>query len=186
PTWQRSLDGATERPPALPVRAEERAPSDAHRTTYPAKGSRPLRGVLGFLSMPHPPPDDSPLAAPLWQSGLSADPMLGVFRKHFAALRAAHGAQSHEGVLVAAIDRNGLFDAHVHLRLPQSGIAHLIIGRHDRCDFVLSRDSDVSLRHVLVRATRGPGGLIQLRAIDLRSLAGLTSEDGRRCEALAS
>jgi hypothetical protein len=136
--------------------------------------------------MPNPPPDDSPLAAPLWQSGLSADPMLGVFRKHFAALRAAHAAQTREGVLVAAIDRNGLFDAHVHLRLPQSGIAHLIIGRHERCDFVLSRDPDVSLRHVLVRATRGPGGRVQLRAIDLRSRVGLASEDGRRCEAIAS
>jgi hypothetical protein len=142
--------------------------------------------MVGFASMPKAPPDDSPLAAPLWQSGLSADPMLGVFRKHFAALRAAHSSQQHEGVLVAAIDRTGLFDAHVHLRLPQSGIAHLIIGRHERCDFVLSRDSDVSLRHVLVRATRGPNGQIHLRAIDLRSRVGLLSEDGRRCEAIAS
>jgi pSer/pThr/pTyr-binding forkhead associated (FHA) protein len=136
--------------------------------------------------MPKAPPDDSPLAAPLWQSGLAADPMLGVFRKHFAALRAAHSAQHHPGVLVAAIDRSGLFDAHVHLRLPQSGIAHLIIGRHERCDFVLSRDNDVSLRHVLVRATRGESGQTQLRAIDLRSRVGLLSEDGRRCEAIAS
>src|SRR5205823_2060219 len=98
------------------------------RVDSPWKGSLRAGSVLGFSSMPHPPPDDSPLVGPLWQSGLSADPMLGVFRKHFAALRAAHAAQSHEGVLVAAIDRNGLFDAHVHLRLPQSGIAHLIIG----------------------------------------------------------
>src|SRR5437764_9607582 len=112
--------------------------------------------------------------------------MLGMFRKHFAALRAAHAAQQQEGVLVAAIDRTGLFDAHVHLRLPQSGIAHLIVGRHERCDFVLSRDPDVSLRHVLVRATRGASGQIQLRAIDLRSRVGLLSEDGRRCEAIAS
>jgi len=44
----------------------------------------------------------------------------------------------------------------------------------------------VSLRHLLVRATRGPGGHIQLRAIDLRSRVGLLSEDGRRCEAIAS
>jgi pSer/pThr/pTyr-binding forkhead associated (FHA) protein len=89
-------------------------------------------------------------------------------------------------VLVAAVDRSGLFDAHAHLRLPKSGIAHLIVGRHERCDFVLSRDPDVSLRHLLVRATRGPGGHIQLRAIDLRSRVGLLSEDGRRCEAIAS
>jgi hypothetical protein len=136
--------------------------------------------------MPKLPPDDMPLAAPAWQSGLSADPMLGVFRRHFAALRAAHAAQDHEGVLVAAVDRSGLFDAHAHLRLPKSGIAHLIVGRHERCDFVLSRDPDVSLRHLLVRATRGPGGHIQLRAIDLRSRVGLLSEDGRRCEAIAS
>jgi FHA domain-containing protein len=136
--------------------------------------------------MPKAPPDDMPLAAPLWQSGLSADPMLGVFRRHFGPLRAAHAAQEQEGVLVAAVDRGGLFDAHAHLRLPKSGIAHLILGRHERCDFVLSRDPDVSLRHLLVRATRGPGGHIQLRAIDLRSRVGLLSEDGRRCEAIAS
>jgi FHA domain-containing protein len=127
-----------------------------------------------------------PLAAPAWQSGLSADPMLGVFRRHFAALRAAHAAQDQEGVLVAAVDRNGLFDAHAHLGLPRSGIAHLVVGRHERCDFVLSRDPDVSLRHLLVRATRGPGGHLQLRGIDLRSRVGLLSEDGRRCEAIAS
>ena len=131
--------------------------------------------------MPKVPPDDMPLAAPPWQTGLSADPMLGVFRRHFAALREAHAAKDEEGVLVAAVDRSGLFDAHAHLRLPKSGIAHLIVGRHERCDFVLSRDPDVSLRHLLVRATRGPGGQIQLRAIDLRSRVGLLSEDGRRC-----
>ena len=136
--------------------------------------------------MPKLPPDDMPLAAPSWQSGLSADPMLGVFRRHFSALRAAQSAQDQEGVLVAAVDRNGLFDAHAHLGLPRSGIAHLVVGRHERCDFVLSRDPDVSLRHLLVRATRGPGGHIQLRAIDLRSRVGLLSEDGRRCEAIAS
>jgi pSer/pThr/pTyr-binding forkhead associated (FHA) protein len=136
--------------------------------------------------MPKLPPDDMPLAAPAWQSGLSADPMLGVFRRHFAALRAAHAAQDQEGVLVAAVDRNGLFDAHAHLGLPKSGIAHLVVGRHERCDFVLSRDPDVSLRHLLVRATRGPGGHLQLRGIDLRSRVGLLSEDGRRCEAIAS
>ena len=136
--------------------------------------------------MPKLPPDDMPLAAPSWQSGLSADPMLGVFRRHFAALRSAHATQEQEGVLVAAVDRNGLFDAHAHLGLPRSGIAHLVVGRHERCDFVLSRDPDVSLRHLLVRATRGPGGHIQLRGIDLRSRVGLLSEDGRRCAAIAS
>src|SRR5216683_216167 len=136
--------------------------------------------------MPKLPPDDMPLAAPPWQSGLSADPMLGVFRRHFLALRAAHAEQDQEGVLVAAVDRTGLFDAHAHLRLPKSGIAHLILGRHQRCDFVLSRDPDVSLRHLLVRATRGPGRHLHLRAIDLRSRVGLLSEDGRRCEAIAS
>ncbi|HEX9602832.1 MAG TPA: FHA domain-containing protein, partial [Myxococcales bacterium] len=136
--------------------------------------------------MPKLPPDDMLLVAAPWQSGLSADPMMGVFRRHFSALRAAHAAQDQEGVLVAAVDRSGLFDAHAHLRLPKSGIAHLIVGRHERCDFVLSRDPDVSLRHLLVRATRGPGGRIQLRAIDLRSRVGLLSEDGRRCEAIAS
>jgi len=136
--------------------------------------------------MPADPPDDTPLAGPLWSSGLSADPLAAVFRRHYAALRAAHEAQPHEGVLIAAVDRHGLFDAHAHLRLPQSGIAHLVVGRHERCDFVLSRDADVSLRHLLVRATRGAGGRIHLRAIDLRSRVGLLSEDGRRCEAIAS
>ena len=109
-----------------------------------------------------------------------------MFRKHFAALRAAFFAQPHEGVLIAAVDGAGLLDGHAHLRLPASGIAHLILGRHERCDVVLSRDTDVSLRHLLVRATRGKTGQMQLRAIDLRSRVGLLSEDGRPCEAIAS
>jgi hypothetical protein len=116
----------------------------------------------------------------------AADPFAAVFRKHFAALRAAHQAQPHEGVLIAAIDGNGVFDGHSHLRLPGTGIAHLIAGRHERCDVVLSRDNDVSLRHLLVRATRGPNGQMHLRAIDLRSRVGLLCEDGSRCEAIAS
>jgi hypothetical protein len=132
------------------------------------------------------PGEDEPLPTQLWQSGLSPEPFAGVFQKHFAALRAAHRAQPAEGVLIAAVDGSGTFDAHAHLRLPESGIAHLILGRHERCDVVLSRDTDVSLRHLLVRATRGPGGELRLRAIDLRSRCGLLSEDGRRCEAIAS
>jgi len=130
--------------------------------------------------------EDEPLPAQLWQTGFPTDPFAVVFRKHFAALRAAHQAQPAEGVLIAAVDGNGIFDAHAHLRLPPSGIAHLIVGRHERCDVVLSRDSDVSLRHLLLRATRGPQGQLQLRAIDLRSRCGLLSEDGKRCEAIAS
>jgi len=130
--------------------------------------------------------EDEPLSGQLWQTGFPTDPFAVVFRKHFAALRAAHQAQPAEGVLIAAIDGNGIFDAHAHLRLPPSGIAHLIVGRHERCDVVLPRDSDVSLRHLLLRATRGHQGQLQLRAIDLRSRCGLLSEDGKRCEAIAS
>jgi FHA domain len=132
-----------------------------------------------------PDTDDGPMATQ-WPSDLSEEPFAAVFRKHFAALRAAHQAQPHEGVLIAAIDESGIFDGHAHLRLPTTGIAHLVVGRHERCDVVLSRDSDISLRHVLIRATRGPSGIMQLRAIDLRSRKGLLSEDGRRCEAVAS
>src|SRR3954467_4974160 len=132
------------------------------------------------------PTDDAPLSRQLWPADLASEPFAAVFRKHFPALRAAHQAQPSEGVLIAAVDGNGVFDAHAHLRLPTSGIAHLIIGRHERCDVVLSRDNDVSLRHLLLRATRGPGGHLQLRAIDLRSRCGLLSEDGKRCEAIAS
>ncbi|HEX9577983.1 MAG TPA: FHA domain-containing protein [Myxococcales bacterium] len=136
--------------------------------------------------MPRDPSDEGPLSRQLWPADLASEPFAAVFRKHFAALKAAHQAQPYEGVLIAAVDGNGFFDAHAHLRLPGSGIAHLIIGRHERCDVVLSRDSDVSLRHLLVRATRGPQGQIYLRAIDLRSRCGLLSEDGKRCEAIAS
>ena len=132
------------------------------------------------------PADDSPLPRQPWTLDLAAEPFAAVFRKHYAALRAAHQAQHGDGVLIAAVDGSGLFDAHAHLRLPASGIAHLILGRHERCDFVLSRDNDVSLRHMLLRATRGPQGVVHLRAIDLRSRCGLLSEDGKRCEAIAS
>jgi hypothetical protein len=130
------------------------------------------------------PSDDLPLTSG-WAT-LRDDPVAAVFRRHFAALKAAHDSQTADGVLVAAVDGNGLFDAHAHLRLPQSGIAHLVVGRHERCDFVLSRDSDVSLRHLLVRATRTAKGTLHLRAIDLRSRLGLLSEEGKRCEAVAS
>jgi hypothetical protein len=136
--------------------------------------------------MPRDPTDDAPLSRQLWPADLASEPFAAVFRKHFAALKAAHQAQPYEGVLIAAVDGNGVFDAHAHLRLPSSGIAHLIIGRHERCDVVLSRDSDVSLRHLLVRTTRGRHGQLHLRAIDLRSRCGLLSEDGKRCEAIAS
>ncbi len=136
--------------------------------------------------MPRKPTDDSPLGTQPWTADLAAEPFAAVFRKHFLALRAAHQSQPQEGVLIAAVDGNGLFDAHAHLRLPSSGIAHLIVGRHERCDVVLSRDSDVSLRHLLVRTTRGANGTLNLRAIDLRSRVGLLSEDGKRCEAIAS
>jgi len=131
-------------------------------------------------------PSDDPISRQLWHAAFPADPFAAVFRKHFAALRAAHQAHPFEGVLIAAVDGNGVFDGHSHLRLPASGIAHLIVGRHERCDVVLSRDGDVSLRHLLLRATRGPEGQLQLRAIDLRSRCGLLSEDGKRCEAIAS
>jgi hypothetical protein len=136
--------------------------------------------------MPRDPADEGPISRSPWSADLAAEPFAAVFRKHFSALRSAWAAQPHEGVLIAAIDGNGLFDAHAHLRLPTTGIAHLILGRHERCDVVLSRDGDVSLRHLLVRATRGPQGNLHLRAIDLRSRVGLLSEDGRRCEAIAS
>jgi len=148
--------------------------------------SRTVPTSVTLVPMPRDPTDDAPLSRQLWPADLAAEPFAAVFRKHFAALKAAHQAQPHEGVLIAAVDGNGFFDGHAHLRLPTSGIAHLIIGRHERCDVVLSRDSDVSLRHLLVRATRGHHGQIYLRAIDLRSRCGLLSEDGKRCEAIAS
>jgi pSer/pThr/pTyr-binding forkhead associated (FHA) protein len=130
--------------------------------------------------------DDETLPRQPWTGDLAAEPFAVVFRKHFTDLRAAHQAQPEEGVLIAAVDGSGVFDAHAHLRLPPSGIAHLIVGRHERCDVVLSRDNDVSLRHLLLRATRDAQGHIHLRAIDLRSRHGLLSEDGRRCQAIAS
>jgi hypothetical protein len=130
--------------------------------------------------------DDEPLSQKAWQGDLTSGPFASLFRKHFPALRAAYQAQSAEGVLIAAVDGNGVYDSHAHLKLPSSGIAHLIVGRHERCDVVLSRDVEVSLRHMLVRATRGGQGQLQLRAIDLRSRCGLLSEEGKRCEAIAS
>ena len=130
--------------------------------------------------------DDETLPRRPWTGDLAAEPFAAIFHKHFADLRAAHEAQPEEGVLVAAVDGNGFFEAHAHLRLPPSGIAHLIVGRHERCDVVLSRDDDVSLRHLLLRARRDAQGHIHLRAIDLRSRRGLLSEDGRRCQAIAS
>src|SRR5213075_1802093 len=148
--------------------------------------SREARPWVTLAPMPRDPTDDAPLSRQLWPADLAAEPFAAVFRKHFAALKAAHQAQPHEGVLIAAVDGNGIFDGHAHLRLPSSGIAHLIGGRHERCDVVLPRDQDVSLRHMLLRATRAPQGQLHLRAIDLRSRCGLLSEDGKRCEAIAS
>jgi pSer/pThr/pTyr-binding forkhead associated (FHA) protein len=130
--------------------------------------------------------DDRAPETPNWNVNPYDTAFASTFRKHYGALRAAYAAQPHEGVLVAAIDSSGAFDAHAHLRLPSSGIAHLVLGRHERCDVVLPRDPDVSLRHLLVRATREAGGGIRLRAIDLRSRVGLIADDGKRCEAMAA
>jgi hypothetical protein len=128
-------------------------------------------------------PVDDPAAGAHWQATL-ADPFAAPFRKHFNTLRAAHAGQP-EGVLIAAVDGEGRLGGHAHLTLPPAGIAHVIVGRHERCDVVLSRDADVSLRHLLVRATRR-SGRIELRVIDLRSRRGLVSEEGKRCEAIKS
>ena len=70
--------------------------------------------------------DDETLPRHLW-SREPAEPFAGVFNKHFNDLRSAHEAVAQDGVLIAAVDGNGVFDAHAHLRLPPSGIAHLIV-----------------------------------------------------------
>src|SRR3989449_7277 len=105
-----------------------------------------------------------------WHADLAADPFAAVFRKHFAALRAAHQAQPSEGVLIAAIDGNGVFDAHAHLRLPPSGIAHLIVGRHERCDVVLPRDQEVLPPPQPLKSRAAPSpGAVKLATITIQS-----------------
>lgn len=136
--------------------------------------------------MPRDPLLDAPISRSPWRADLRHEPFAAVFRARFAEIRAAHRAHPEEGVLIAAVDGTGFLDAHAHLRLPRGGTSHLILGRHDRCDVVLPRDPGVSLRHLLLRATRAHTGQVHLRAIDLRSRVGLLSEEGRPCAAIVS
>ena len=116
--------------------------------------SRRVPTSVTLVPMPRDPTDDAPLSRQLWPADLAAEPFAAVFRKHFAALKAAHQAQPHEGVLIAAVDGNGFFDGHAHLRLPTSGIAHLInwLGT-DTCDATIGVSA----------AVKSPIAVLQLR-----------------------
>lgn len=53
------------------------------------------------------------------------------------------------------------------VHLAEGARAFAVVGRHSRCDVWLSHDGEISLRHLLARASRSPAGGIALDLLDL-------------------
>ena len=47
-----------------------------------------------------------------------------------------------------------------------------VIGRHSRCDVVLSEDPEIALRHLMIRAVKMPDERVALRVLDLHTSLG--------------
>jgi hypothetical protein len=101
----------------------------------------------------------------------------------FSELRRLHESLPRDGVLLAAVrDASGLA-AYRHLPL-HGASTHAIVGRHERCDLVLTDDPALSLRHLLVDIERVGLGDVRLRVCDLATALPFRLEDGRACEGL--
>jgi hypothetical protein len=88
-----------------------------------------------------------------------------------------------DGLLISAVWKNCRLDSYVHLPIDRDPI-YAVAGRHDRCDLQLSQDIGVSLRHLLIGATRRGDGDLRIRLWDLASGIGFATEDDLPCEAL--
>lgn len=58
------------------------------------------------------------------------------------------------------------------IEIPAVDGVYKVVGRHSRCDVVLSEDPEIALRHLLVRAVKMPGDGMALRMLDLHTSLG--------------
>jgi len=107
------------------------------------------------------------------------------FEVALPALRTELDADSPIRYAIAAVSSTGA--VHTALMTGVSGQpAHLIGGRHDRCDLHLTGDPSVSLRHVLLWADIDPSSNQRIKVLDLGTTSGVRDEQGARVEGLAS
>ena len=108
-----------------------------------------------------------------------------LFRHRLDMIRRAYLGTPENAVWVAAIDPGRGVAGAVRIHAPaDGGVAHMVIGRHERCDLRLT-DPALSLRHSVLVIRRLETGDLRVRLIDLRSGLGLTGEDGRPLESVA-
>ncbi|MBI5498216.1 MAG: FHA domain-containing protein [Deltaproteobacteria bacterium] len=119
------------------------------------------------------------------QDGPQALPLRALFQGRLDAIRRAYRGTPAQGCLVAAVDPLRGVAAAVKLVTPEDGQpAHVIIGRHERCQLRLT-DPGLSLRHAALVVRRLSTGDVRVRLLDLRSTLGLTGEDGRPVESVS-
>jgi FHA domain len=106
-----------------------------------------------------------------------------IWRRVFADLDACYRSYPRDGVLVVAVFRDRL-EGHLHVPL-QDQPAFALVGRHTSCDLQLPSDGSVALRHLLL-VLRRSGSELRVRLCDLGTGAGMATEDGLTCEALAA
>ena len=106
-----------------------------------------------------------------------------IWRRVFADLDACYRSSPWDGVLVVAVFR-GRLEGHLHVPL-QDQPAFALVGRHTSCDLQLPSDGSVALRHLLL-VLRRSGSELRVRLCDLGTGAGMVTEDGLACEALAA
>jgi hypothetical protein len=109
-----------------------------------------------------------------------------VFRRVFPALDSIYRSFPDEGLLLVAVFGGSVIESFRHVPLPIGEAPEFVVlGRHSFCDLRLPSDSSISLRHLVVAATR-QGNEVRVRLSDLGTDVGITTEDGQRCEGLAA
>ena len=105
------------------------------------------------------------------------------FQAIFGELRPLFAGFQRDGLLCVAAREDGTIAAYVHLPILSEQGAFGVIGRHECCALTLP-DDEVSLRHALVRVTRGPGDDVRVRLIDLGSSNTFHTEDNQACKSV--
>jgi hypothetical protein len=109
-----------------------------------------------------------------------------LFFEHFDDLRSMISSHADPGCLVVATSASRIESA-AWIKADPGTINTAIIGRHDRCDVVLSGGADVSLRQIAAILTLDDArGGVSLQLVDLRTSAGMVDEHGRRWQSLAT
>jgi hypothetical protein len=113
-------------------------------------------------------------------------PTVDVWRRVFNALDPLYRSFPDEGLLIVAVLAGQAIESHLYVALPEGEAPEFVVlGRHSQCDLRLGSDSSISLRHMVVSATRR-GCELYVRLSDLGTEIGMKTEDGQRCEGLAT